>query len=77
MFHLTTGRIMAATILVTHIIITRIGITGIITTITIVIGIVGSTVALTRVTSHSRGGNFSGVLSKSLPAETALHAFAV
>ena len=77
MLHLTMGRTTAVTILVKHIIIALLGITGIITTITIVIGIVGSTVALTRVTSHSRGGNFSGVLSKSLPAETALHAFAV
>jgi hypothetical protein len=40
-FQPTTGRITAATILVTHIITTRIGITGITTTITTVIGIVG------------------------------------
>ena len=39
---------------------TRIGNIGITTTITTVIGIVGSTVELTRVKSHSRGGDFSG-----------------
>ena len=44
MFQPTTGRITTATILVTNIITTRIGITGITTIITTVIGIVGSTV---------------------------------